>query len=157
MSYFSGVIGLESVSREVADVNACKRMNLASNAVLGETPSFVDLGLLPANTADKLNSVFTPATKVEEFTDSSNWIASRHGITEVAEVRVIEAKSYSEYIKYSEFETMNVFERENISLTRPTSLTRPISLTRPVVLTRTIALNGPIYMTLPTLENISLT
>ena len=52
-SYFSGVICLEAVSGEVADVNAHERMNFASNSVLGETPKFVDLGLLSANTVDK--------------------------------------------------------------------------------------------------------
>ena len=44
---------------------------------------------------------------------------SGHGIAEVAEGRVIEAKMNSNYIKISEFETMNLFDQENISLTRP--------------------------------------
>ena len=114
---YSGVIGLESVSIEVANFNAHERIHFASNSVLGETPKFVDLGLSPANTADKLNSVFSPATIAGELTDNSNWLASRHGISEVTEGRVIEAKVYSDYIKNSEFETMNVFERGNISLT----------------------------------------
>ena len=61
-SYFSGVIGLEAVSGYVADVNARERMKFASNSVLNETPKFVDLGLLPANTADKPNSAFATAT-----------------------------------------------------------------------------------------------
>ena len=63
MSFFSKVIGLETVPGEVADVNLRERMKFASNSVLGETPKFVGLGLLPANTADKLNSVLAPATR----------------------------------------------------------------------------------------------
>ena len=51
-SYFSGVIGLEAFSAEVADVNPCERMNFASNSVLGETPNFVDLRLSPAHITD---------------------------------------------------------------------------------------------------------
>ena len=78
----------------------------------------MDLGLLPANTADKIDSVFAPTTRAEGFTDSSNWLVSRHVIAEVAEGRVSKAKAYIDYIKNSEFETMNVFERENISLTQ---------------------------------------
>ena len=81
-SYFSGVIGLEAVSAEVADVNLQERMNFASNSVLGETPKFVDLGLSPVHTTDKLKSVISPATRSGGLTDHSNWIASRHCIAE---------------------------------------------------------------------------
>ena len=59
MSYFSGVSGAKTVSTEVADVNPCERVNFASNSVFGETPKFVDLGLSPAHTADKLKSSST--------------------------------------------------------------------------------------------------
>ena len=114
---------MEVVPREVFDINASKRMNFVSNSILGKTPKFVDLRLSPANTADKLNPVFYPATRYEGLTDIYNWLASRQSIAEFAEGRVSEAKSYSNYTKNSEFETMNVFERENISLTRPISLT----------------------------------
>ena len=106
-SYFSEVIGLEAVSGEVADVNGRERMNFASNSVLRKTPKFVGLRLSPANTANKLNSVFAPATRAEGLMDSSKWLASRHGISEVAEGRVSEVQVYSDYIKNSEFETMN--------------------------------------------------
>ena len=115
-SYFSGVICLEAVSRKVTDVNAHKRMNFARNSVLGEIPKFVDLGLSPNNTSDKLNSVFAPATRTEGFTYNSDWLASRHGIEYFAEGRVSEVKAYRKYIKNYEFETMNVFERGDISL-----------------------------------------
>ena len=117
-----------TVSAEVADINPRERMNFASNSVLGETPKFVDLGLSPAHKTDKLKSVIGPATRVECWSDHSEWLASRHRIVKVTTDRVSEAKSYSEYIKNSEFETMNVFERENNYGTR---LNENIQMTRP--------------------------
>ena len=42
-SHFIGVIDLEAVSGEVANVNACERINFASNYALRETPKFLDL------------------------------------------------------------------------------------------------------------------
>ena len=63
MSLFSYVVGLEAVSREVANVGDSRRMNITSNIFLGETPKLVDLWLLTVNTADKLNYVFAPNTK----------------------------------------------------------------------------------------------
>ena len=51
-------------------------MNFASNSVLGETPKFVDLGLLPAHTTDKLKSVIGPTNRAGGFTDHSDWLAS---------------------------------------------------------------------------------
>ena len=74
---------MEAVSGEVSDINARERMNFASNSVLGETPKLVDLGLSPANTADKLNSVLTPATRYEGFIDRYNWLTSGYRISEV--------------------------------------------------------------------------
>ena len=94
-------------------------MDFASNSVIVKTPNFMDLGLSPANTTDKLKSVFVPATRVEGFMDNSYWLASRHGCEEVTVGRVIEVKAFSDYIKNSEFETTKVFERENNYVTRP--------------------------------------
>ena len=116
--FFSHVVGLESVSGEVADVYASERMNFASNPVLGKTPKSVDLRLLTVNTTDKLNSVFNPFTRAEVLTDQSDWLASRHLIVEGTADIVREAKLYRNYIKKSGFETRNVFERGNIQLTR---------------------------------------
>ena len=103
-------------------------MDFASNSAIGESPNFMDLGLSPTHTTDKLKSFISPATRVEGLTDSSDWLASRHGIEEVTVVRVIEGKAYINYIKNSEFETTKIFEQENISVTRPTE---NIPLTRP--------------------------
>ena len=112
-SSFSGVIGVETVSSEVSDINPRERMNFTSNSVFGETPKFVDLGLSPAHTTDKLKSVIGPTTRAKDWLDHSDRFASRHHIAEVTADRVSKAKTYSDYIKDSKFETMNVFEREN--------------------------------------------
>ena len=114
-SYFSGVSGAETVSAEVADVNPCERVNFARNAVFGKNPKFVDLGLSPAHTADKLKSVIDHATKIGGLTDNSNRLTSSHGIAKVTADKASEAKAYSDYIKNSEFETIKVFEFKNNS------------------------------------------
>ena len=101
---------MKIVSGEVTDVDASKRMNLASNPVLGESPKFMDLQLSTAHTADKLNYVIGSATKVGGLTNNTDGIMSRHCIAKVTADRVSEVKAYSEYIKHSEFETMKVFE-----------------------------------------------
>ena len=93
------MVGLELVSGEVADVNASESINFASNPVLGEAPKFVDLRLLTVNTAEKLNSVFTPITRAEGLMGNSNWLAARHGIAEVTADRVIKAKAYINYVE----------------------------------------------------------
>ena len=93
-------------------------MNFASNAVFGKNAKFVDLGVLPVHTADKLKSDIGPATRAGGLTDNSNGLATGHGIAKVTADRVSEAKAYSDYIINSEFETMKVFEFGNNSGTR---------------------------------------
>ena len=115
MSYFSWVSGVETVSAEAADVNPCGRMNFASNPVFGKTPKFVDLGFSPAHIADKLKSIFFPATIAGGLTDNSDGLTSSHSIAKGTADRMSEEKAYSDNIKNSEFETMNVFEREKNS------------------------------------------
>ena len=82
-SYFSGVIDLEAISRELAGINAFERMNFASNSVLGKTLKFVNLGLSPDHTTDKLKSVIGPATISGGLMDKSYWLAYSHCIAEV--------------------------------------------------------------------------
>ena len=77
----------------------------------------MDFGLSPAHTPDKLKSAFDPATRSGVLADQSDWIAYRHHIAEVVEVRVRKVQSYSDYIKNSKFETINIFERGNIQMT----------------------------------------
>ena len=107
-SYFSGVIGLEAVSAEIVDINLHKRMNFASDYVLGKTPRLVDFGPSPSHTTDKIKSVISPATRAGGLTDHSDWIAPMHRIEEVTERRVSKVQAYSDYNKNSEFETINV-------------------------------------------------
>ena len=89
---------METVSAEVFDVNPRKRMIFASNSVFGKTPKFVDLGLSPAHTADKLKSIFAPATRAGGLTHNSDGIASGYCIVEVIVDRVSKTKAYSDYI-----------------------------------------------------------
>ena len=107
-SIFSKLIGPKTVSGEIDDVYARKRMDFASNSVVAESPNLLDVGMSPANTTDKLKSVIGPATRGEGLTDISGWLTSRHGCEEVTVGRVSEAKAYSDYIKNSEFETTKV-------------------------------------------------
>ena len=43
--------------------HSCAHMTFVSNSILGKTVKFVDLGLSPADTTDKLKSVIGPATR----------------------------------------------------------------------------------------------
>ena len=85
-------------------------MNFTCDSILGETTKFVDLGLLPAHTTDKLKSIIGPATRNGGLTDHSNWLTSRHHIAELTKGRVIEVQVYIDYIKKIEVETRNSFE-----------------------------------------------
>ena len=78
----------------------------------------MDLGLSPAHTADKLKSIFAPATRTGGLKNNYDGLTSRHRIAEVTADRLIQEKVYSDYIENYEFETMNVFEQENNSGTR---------------------------------------
>ena len=102
-SIFSKVIGSKIVSGESADIYARERMDIASNFVVAESPNFMDFGLSPANTIDKLKSVIGTTTKVEGLTDSSDCLATRHICKEVTVGRVSGAKVFIEYIKNNEF------------------------------------------------------
>ena len=104
-------------------------MDFGSNSVIAKNPNFMYLGLLPANTTDKIKSVIGPTTRVERLKNGSDWLASSNSIEKVTAEIVSEAKASSDYILKNKFETMKVFERENISVTRPTL--ENISVTRP--------------------------
>ena len=124
-SYLSGVRGAKIVSAEVADTNPCERVKFTINSIFGKTPKFVDKGLSPAHTADKLKSAIVPSTRLRGLTDNTDGLSSSHGIAKVTSDRASEAKRYSDYIKKSEFETMNVFEFKNNSGSRLNQMTRP--------------------------------
>ena len=77
----------------------------------------MDLRLSTVNTAEKINSVFAPVTRVEGLMDHSDWIASRHRVAEVTDGRVSKVHVYSNYIKISVFKTRYVLAQENIQMT----------------------------------------
>ena len=68
-------------------------MNLTRDAVLAESPNFVNLGLSYVETSDELRSVFIPTTRIRIMTDGSNWIPPGHIIGEVTADRVIRTGS----------------------------------------------------------------
>ena len=69
---FSKVIGRKTVHDKSADVYARKRMEFGSNSVVSESPNFMDFGLSPANTPDKLKYVIFPTTRFGILTKASN-------------------------------------------------------------------------------------
>ena len=94
-----------------------KALTSGSNSVLFEVPNFMDFGMSPVNTPDKLKSVIVPTTTFGRLVDGSYWLPPRHDIEEVTTERVSEKKAYSDYILKNEFETLEGiqdFERENI-------------------------------------------
>ena len=94
----------------------------------------MDLGISPAHTADKLDSVIGLATIVRGLTNNTDRLASRHDIAKVTSDVVSAAKAYSDYIKHYEYEIIKVFEFENVSGTQLNQMTRPdqdISLINP--------------------------
>ena len=95
---FSKLIGRKIFLDEIVDVYTCKSIDFRSNSVVAKSPNFMPFRLRPANTADKLNSVIVPTTRVGRLTDLSKCLVSRQDIEEVAVERVSEAKVYSNYI-----------------------------------------------------------
>ena len=75
---FSKVISHKTVTDESADIYPCKRMDFGSNSVLYEGPNFMDFGLSPANTPDKLKSIIFLTTRVGRLNNGSYWIQSSH-------------------------------------------------------------------------------
>ena len=66
---FSKVIGRKIVSNESADVNYFCEMYFRHNSVVSESQNFMDFGLSPANTPDKLKSVIVPTTRDGSLTN----------------------------------------------------------------------------------------
>ena len=59
----------------------------------------MDLGISPAHTADKLESIFAPAAIGGGLMDNSNGLTPSHGIAQVTADKVRKAKAYSDSIK----------------------------------------------------------
>ena len=95
---FSKLIDHKIVPDESADVYAHKSMEFGSNSVAAESPNFMNFGLSPANTPDKLKFITVPTIKVGRLMNVSNWIQPRHNIEEVKAERMSKAKAYNDYI-----------------------------------------------------------
>ena len=69
-SFCTDKISVKSLPGEVVtDLDQSKRINFASS-VLGESPKFIDFGLLSVNATGKPNSVFDPSTRAENLNDT---------------------------------------------------------------------------------------
>ena len=123
------IIGRKVVTNKSADVYVCRRMNFRSDTVLSENPNFMNLGLSPVNTTDKLESVPFPTTIFGRPKNGSNWLQPGHDIKESTAYRVIETRENNHYNFKSDFENMRdiqYFERENISMSRPNLDSTPL-------------------------------
>ena len=116
---WSKIIGGKVVTNKIANVYTRIRMNFGSDTVLSKNSNFMDFGLSPFNTTDKLGSIIAP-----------DWIQHGHDIEVAAADRVSKMKAKNHYNFKSDFETVReiqYFERENISMSRPTLDSTPIS------------------------------
>ena len=100
---WSKAIGRKFTDESSADVNLRYRMNLTYDAVLTESPNFVNLGILSVHTSDELGSVFVPNTTIGTLTDGSNWLLPGHCIGNVTAYRVIRMGSEQDYNPKTDF------------------------------------------------------
>ena len=78
---WSKISSIKVVNNKTADVYARSRMNFGSDTVLSKNPNFMNFGLSPVNTADKLGSVIIPKTRVGRPTNVSDWLHHGHDIS----------------------------------------------------------------------------
>ena len=79
-------------------------MNLTRDAVLTETPNFLNVGLLYIHTPYGLRFVFIPTTRVRTPRDGSKLLLPGHRIGEVTLDRVIRMGSEQDYNSKNDFE-----------------------------------------------------
>ena len=106
---WSKLIGSIFTNESSDDVNLRCRMNFTCDAVLTESPNFVNMGLSSVHTSDEIGSVFIPNARIGTLTDGSNWLLTGHRIGEVTVDRVIRMGSEQDYNAKTDFET----RREN--------------------------------------------
>ena len=80
-------------------------MNLTYDAVLAESPNYMNLVLLPIHTSDEFGSLFILTTKILMPTDGSNWLLPVHLIGEGTADRVSRMGSEQNYNAKTDFET----------------------------------------------------
>ena len=75
---WSKVIGRKLSEKSSAYIYLCCRTNLTRDAVLTESPNFMNPGLLYVQTLDELSSIFIPTTRIRRQRDGSNWLPTGH-------------------------------------------------------------------------------
>ena len=123
---WSKVIGSKTFTNKIANVYARSHMNFRSDAVLPESPNFMDFGLFSVNKTDELGSVFIPTNRSGRPTYGSNRILPGNYISEATAHIVSGTKAKNHYNFKSEFETRRdkmvdqYFGRQNIPICQPT-------------------------------------
>ena len=69
---WSKVIGHKLSDESSTDVYARCQMNLTHDAILEESPNFMNLGISSVHTSGKLGSIFIPTTIIGRRMDGSN-------------------------------------------------------------------------------------
>ena len=131
---WSKVIGQTFSNKFSADVYSCCQMNLAHDAVLAESPNFINLGLTYLHTSDELESIFIPATIIGRPTNGSNWLLPSYFIGEVTADRESGTRPEKNYNPKSDFETRiggvvnQYFGHRNISMSQPALDSTPLGI-----------------------------
>ena len=108
-------------------------MNFRSDAVLAESPNFLNLGIGCVHTLDELGSVFIPTPIIGTPTDGSNWLLASHHIGVVTADRVSRTGSEQDYNAKTDFETRRknqYFGRQNNSMSQPPLGLTPLGINR---------------------------
>ena len=116
---WSKIIGNKVVTDESVNIYMRGQTNFGSDTVLSKNPNFMNFGLLPVNTTDKLRSIIVLTARVGGPRNGSNWLQSGHDIEEAKLDRVRKTKANNHYNFKSYFKTMReiqYFEQENISM-----------------------------------------
>ena len=77
---WSKIISSKVITDEIADVYARSPVDFGSDTVLSKNPNFINFGLSPVNTTDKLGSVIIPTTRVGKPVNGYNWVQHGHDI-----------------------------------------------------------------------------
>ena len=105
-------------------------MNLTYDAVLAESPNYMNLVLLPVHTSDEFGSLFILTTRIVRPADGSNWLLPVHLIGEGTEDRVSRMGSEQNYNVKTDFEIRREnqdFGPQNNSMSQPILELTPLS------------------------------
>ena len=81
-------------------------MNFGSDIVLSKNLNFMNFGLSPVNTTDKLGSVINPTTRFGMPTNGSDWLQPGHDIEESTADGLSKLKAKNHFNFKSDFETI---------------------------------------------------